>query len=65
MREIMDAIDEISGDESLSFHERRVKKKPLYHELDALHDLRLKTPLYCDGCFSSNLDMIYHVGMAS
>ena len=61
-REIRDAIDEISRDESLSFHERFVKKKPLYRELDALRDLRLKTPLYCDGCFHGNLDMIYDVG---
>ena len=65
MQEIMDAIDEVLADKSLTKEERDERYWQLSKELDELRDLRLKTPLYCQGCASSNFDMIYDVGMAS
>jgi len=62
MQELIDASYEVLGDESLSKEERDAKYWQLSEKLDALRDLRKKTPLYCQGCASSNLDMIYHVG---
>ncbi|MGQ4875696.1 MAG: hypothetical protein ACP6IY_16655 [Promethearchaeia archaeon] len=61
----MDAIDEVLADKSLTKEERDERYWQLSKKLDEISDLRLKTPLYCNGCFSRNLDMIYHVRMAS
>ena len=62
MQEIMDAKHNLLADESLSKEERDERYWQLSKELDEISDLSKKAPLYCDGCFSSNLDMLYHVG---
>ncbi|MHA1757016.1 MAG: hypothetical protein ACTSVV_09615 [Promethearchaeota archaeon] len=60
MRKLLNAIDEIFKNESLSLYD---KVKPLHRKLDEIKRLRRKAPLYCQGCGSKSLDMIYHVGM--
>jgi len=62
MQEIMDAKHNLLADESLSKEERDERYWQLSKELDEISDLRKKTPLCCQGCASSNLDMIYDVG---
>jgi len=61
----MGAIDEVLADKSLTKEERDERYWQLHEELDEISDLSKKAPLYCDGCASSNFDMIYDVGMAS
>jgi len=62
MQELIDASYEVLADESLSKEERDERYWQLSKELEDISDLRKKTPLCCQGCASSNLDMIYDVG---
>jgi len=62
MQELIDASYEVLADKSLTKEERDERYWQLSKKLDELRDLSKKAPLYCDGCGSSNLDMIYHVG---
>jgi len=65
MREIIDAKHGVLADKSLTKEESDERYWQLSKELEDISDLIKKTPLYCDGCASSNFDMIYHIGMKS